>query len=107
MEGVLASSLLSGDYLGRQLSRGSCQIVSLLSAPLLQDSHKACVLYAGYTNHMRRLVHSRSHAETHQQDLVLFLHLLKAEFFVLLSCYCPLVAEVYCWHCMILLPAKG
>jgi len=32
----------SGGYLGRQLSRGICQILFLLPAPLLQDPHKAC-----------------------------------------------------------------
>lgn len=48
----------SGDYLGRQLSRGSCQTVSLLSAPLLQDPHTACVVCTEYTHYVRLLVHS-------------------------------------------------
>lgn len=48
----------SGNYSGRQLSRGLCQIVSLSSALLLQDAQKDCVACAGYINHTRLLFYS-------------------------------------------------
>lgn len=52
-EGTLWEAFLpvpcpSGNYLGRHLSRDSCQILSLLSAALLPYPHTACWMYWSY-----------------------------------------------------------
>lgn len=87
----------SGIYSGRQLSRGLCQIVSLLSALLLQDAQKDCVVCAGYISHTTWLFYSPQPCWDIPTRLLMFDG---GWMFMLFSSYCPLVtAAGTVWFC--------
>lgn len=87
----------SGNYSGRQLSRGLCKIVSLLSALLLQDAQKDCVVCAGYINHTRLLFYSPQPCWDIPTRLLMFA---SGWMFMLFSRYCPPVtAAGTVWFC--------
>lgn len=88
---------LCGNYSGRQLSRGLCKIVSFLSALLLQDAQKDCVVCAGYISHTRLLFDSPQPCWDIPTRLLMFA---SGWMFMLFSRYCPPVtAAGTVWFC--------